>query len=111
MRLTFSDGWIGDDLGEYLRRSNCAVEHVGRRMLEVHPRQTLPPELAKLEIEGLLRVWCKLHPEASIVASASSGRKGILGLRHESGAEERPSANALKASSDTHATRTHSRRA
>jgi hypothetical protein len=86
MRLTFSDGWVGDDLGEYLRRSDCVVEHVGRRVLEVHPRQTLAPELEKLEIEGLLRVWCKLHPEASFVASASSGGKVTLGLRHEGGA-------------------------
>lgn len=110
MRLTFSDGCVGDDFGEYLRRSNCVVEYVGRRVLEVHPRQTLPPELAKLEIEGLLLVWCKLHPEASIVASASPGRKVILGLRHECWAEERPSADALKAWSGTHPIPTHSQR-
>jgi hypothetical protein len=73
MRLTFSDGWVGDDLAEYFRRSNCLVVHVGRRKLEVNPQQTLSPELATLEIEGLLRVWRKLHPEASIIASASFG--------------------------------------
>jgi hypothetical protein len=71
MRLTFSDGRVGDDLAEYFRRSNCAVEHIGRRKLEVHPRQTPLPELARLEIEGLLRVWCKLHPEVRVTASAS----------------------------------------
>jgi len=110
MRLTFSDGWVGDDLGEYFRRSNCVVEHVGRRTLEVHPRQTLAPELARLEIEGLLRVWYKLHPEASTIASASLGEKAMVSLRHDCG-EERPSAIPRKESSDTHATRTHGRRA
>jgi hypothetical protein len=110
MRLTFSDGWVGDDLGEYLRRSNFVVEHIGPRKLEIHPRQTLSPELARLEIEGLLRVWCKLHPEASISASASTGGNVELRLRHDYGAEERATADARKASSDTHATRTHSRR-
>jgi hypothetical protein len=34
MRLTFSDGWIGDHFGEYLRRSNGVVEQIGRRKLE-----------------------------------------------------------------------------
>ena len=104
MRLTFSDGWVGDDLAEYFRRSNCLVVHVGRRKLEVHPRQTLSPELAILEIEGLLRVWRKLHPDASIVASPSFGGKAILRVRHDCGAEERRLANPRKAPSATHAT-------
>jgi hypothetical protein len=110
MRLTFSDGWVGDDLAEYFRRSNCLVVHIGRHRLEVHPQQTLSPELATLEIEGLLRVWRKLHPEASITASASFEGKAILRLRHDCGAEERPSANPCKASSATHATRIYRRR-
>lgn len=69
MRITFNEG-RGDDLAEYFRRNDCVVEHVGREVLDVKPRQALLHRAAKLEIEGLLRVWCKLHPEASDTASA-----------------------------------------
>jgi hypothetical protein len=65
LRITFDEGWVGVDLAEYFRRSDCVVEHVGNRGLEVNPRQALLAQAAKLEIEGLLRVWCKLHPDAS----------------------------------------------
>jgi hypothetical protein len=68
VRITFYEGWVGDDLTEYFRRSDCVVEWAGGRGLDVNPRQPLLPEAAKLEIEGLLRVWCKLHPDASILA-------------------------------------------
>jgi hypothetical protein len=66
LRITFDEGWVGGDLAEYFRRSDCVVEHVGGHGLEVNPRQPVLPQAAKLEIEGLLRVWCKLHPEARI---------------------------------------------
>jgi hypothetical protein len=69
MRLTFSEDLVGDDLAEYFRRSDCLVEHMGHHTIEVRPRQALFPEAAKLEVEGLLRVWCKLHPDASVTAS------------------------------------------
>ena len=70
MRITYDEGWVGGDLAEYFRRSDCVVEHVGNRGLDVNPRQSLLPAAAKLEIEGLLRVWCKLHPDASVTALA-----------------------------------------
>jgi hypothetical protein len=104
MRLIVNDGWVGDDLGEYLRRSNYVVEHFGRGKLKVRPRQTLPSELARLEIEGLLRVWCKLHPEASISASTSTGGNVTLQLRHDWGSDERASASARKTPPHTNAT-------
>jgi hypothetical protein len=66
MHLRFSEGQFGDELAEFLRRSDCLVERVGERVLEVNPRLPLLPEAAKLEVEGLLRVWRKLHPESSI---------------------------------------------
>jgi hypothetical protein len=66
LRITFDEGWVGVDLAEYFRRSDCVAEYVGNNGLEVNPRQPIVPEAAKLEIEGLLRVWCKLHPGASI---------------------------------------------
>jgi hypothetical protein len=50
-------------------RGGCSVEPVGRHGLEVNPRLPLLNAAAKLEIEGLLRVWRKLHPESSVNVS------------------------------------------
>ena len=69
MRITFSEWRTGNELSEFFRRSECSVELVGKHVLEVNPRLPLLPEAAKLEIEGLLRVWCKLHPEAPATLS------------------------------------------
>jgi hypothetical protein len=66
MRITFDEGWVGVDLAEYFRRSDCVVDHVGSHGLEVNPRQPLLPQAARIELEGLLWVWRKLHPDASI---------------------------------------------
>jgi len=73
VRITFNDRRAGDDLADYLRRSECSVEIVAEQVLEVNPRLPLLQEAAKLEIEGLLRVWCKLHPEARITVSCVQG--------------------------------------
>lgn len=69
MRITFSDRRAGYDLAEFFRRTECSAELVGQHALEVNPRLPLLQEAAKLEIEGLLRVWCKLHPEAEVAVS------------------------------------------
>jgi hypothetical protein len=74
VRITFCERGAGEGLSEFFRRSECSVELVGERLLEVHPLLPLLPEAAKLEIEGLLRVWCKLHPEApATVVVAEAG--------------------------------------
>jgi hypothetical protein len=65
MRLRFSERQVGEELAEFLRRSDCLVERVSERVVEINPRLPLLPEAARLEIEGLLRVWCRLHPEWS----------------------------------------------
>ncbi len=69
MRITFSEARAGDGLAEYFRRNDCLVEHIGTDVLDISPRQALLQHAAKLEIEGLLRVWCKLHPGVSVTAS------------------------------------------
>ena len=73
MRITFSGSQVGDDLAEFFRRSDCAVEHVGQHALEIKPRLPLLDAAARLEIEGLLRVWCKLHPESSAAVTLVGG--------------------------------------
>jgi hypothetical protein len=76
VRITFSERQVGDDLAEFFRRSDCAVEHVGQHALEITPRLPLLDAAAKLEIEGLLRVWCKLHPESSAAVTLVGGVDG-----------------------------------
>jgi hypothetical protein len=73
LRITFSEGQVGDDLAEFFRRSDCAVERAGEHALEVTPRLPLLDFAARLEIEGLLRVWCKLHPESPATITPFGG--------------------------------------
>jgi hypothetical protein len=65
MRILFGEHQISEDLIAFLRRSECITERRTQRMLEVTPRQPMLPHAARLEIEGLLRVWYKLHPEVA----------------------------------------------
>jgi hypothetical protein len=81
MHVRFSERQVGDDLAEFLRRSDCLVERVGERMLEINPRLPLLPEAARLELEGLLRVWCKLHPDASAAVALLGGEQPPDGPR------------------------------
>jgi hypothetical protein len=67
-----------------LRRSDCLVERIGERMLEINPRLPLLPEAARLEIEGLLRVWCRLHPEASSGVDLIGGEQAADSSRRAS---------------------------
>jgi hypothetical protein len=64
MRVRFAEQQVSNDLLEFLRRSECVAERVADRVLEVHPKQPMLRQAARLEVEGLLRVWVKLHPEA-----------------------------------------------
>jgi len=68
MRIRFADQRVSSGLLDYLRRSECVAERVGDHVLEVIPKQTMLPSAAKLEIEGLLRVWNRLHPEVAAAA-------------------------------------------
>jgi hypothetical protein len=65
MRILFGQQRISDDLIAFLRRSECTTERLTDRMLDVSPRQPMLPHAARLEVEGLLRVWHRLHPEVA----------------------------------------------
>ena len=65
MRILFGEQRISEDLITFLRRSECNTERLTDRMLEVNPKQPMLPHAARLEIEGLLRVWHRLHPEVA----------------------------------------------
>jgi hypothetical protein len=63
MRVRFAEQ-VSNELLEFLRRSECVAERLADRVVEVKPKQPMLPHAARLEVEGLLRVWSKLHPEA-----------------------------------------------
>jgi hypothetical protein len=65
MRIRFADQRVSNDLLDFLRRSECVAVRVADRLLEVRPKQEMLPHAARLEVEGLLRVWSRLHPEAA----------------------------------------------
>lgn len=65
MRILFGEQLISEDLIAFLRRSECITERRTQRLLEVTPRQPMLPHAARLEVEGLLRVWHRLHPEVA----------------------------------------------
>jgi hypothetical protein len=81
MRIRCSDRESGNDLIEYFRRCGCVADRIGRDLLEVEPRLPLLPEAAQLEIEGLLRVWQKLHAHSggSVDLLAPTSHGGIRG--------------------------------
>jgi hypothetical protein len=63
MRILFGEQQINEDLIAFLRRSECIAERRTQRLLEVTPRQPMLPHAARLEVEGLLRGWHRLHPD------------------------------------------------
>jgi hypothetical protein len=54
-------------LAEYLRRCECIVEVIDRRVIDVtaRPRSFAAP-YADAELEGYLTVWRAMHPEALV---------------------------------------------
>jgi hypothetical protein len=73
-----------DELAVFLRRCDCAVELVGPGLLEISPHQAKQQELARLELDGLLRVWQAMQPD-------SEGEVVFLGA----GSEETAQANGV----------------
>jgi hypothetical protein len=81
MQIRFSERQVGDELAEFLRRSECVVEWRGNGLLEINPRLPLLPAAARLELEGLLRVWCRLHPEAGGAVALLGAEQPVDGPR------------------------------
>jgi hypothetical protein len=65
MRIRFAEQRVSNDLLDFFRRSECVAVRLADRLIEVSPKQEMLPHAARLEVEGLLRVWSRLHPEAS----------------------------------------------
>jgi len=79
VRIRCREGPAADDLIAFFRRCECAAERIGDGVVEVSPRSSPVPDVARLQVEGLLRVWQKLHPEASA---------GVALLRREAASGE-----------------------
>lgn len=62
MRVELSDPSLADDLVSYLRRAQCRAERADGGVLAVDLPDSLPAEVARLELEAYLQVWQTLHP-------------------------------------------------
>jgi hypothetical protein len=76
MRVHLGGERISNDLLDFLRRSDCVAERLSDHLLEVNPNQEMLPHAARLEVEGLLRVWHRLHPESADDMSFVEDRPG-----------------------------------
>lgn len=67
MRIRTDSAASSASLAEYLRRCECIVEVIDRRVIEVtaRPRSFATP-YADAELEGYLTVWQAMHPEALV---------------------------------------------
>jgi hypothetical protein len=65
MRIRTDSAASAASLAEYLRRCECIVELIDRRIIEASARpQSFAAAHAELELEGYLTVWQAMHPEA-----------------------------------------------
>jgi hypothetical protein len=67
-RLELLEPGLVDDLIDFLRRRECAAEHVAS-VIEVELPLELGDERARMELELLLRVWQALHGGAEVQVS------------------------------------------
>jgi hypothetical protein len=67
-RLVLSEPALAEDLVDFLRRRECAAEHVAS-VIEVELPRELGDERARLELDLLLRVWQALHTGAEVEVS------------------------------------------
>jgi hypothetical protein len=61
IRLRVGDPDLVESLSEFLRKRECAVEHLGAETLAVGLPHDLHAEQAHLELDLYLRVWQSLH--------------------------------------------------
>jgi hypothetical protein len=65
VRLELREPSLAEDLADFLRRRECATDHVAA-VLEVELPHELNDEAARLELDLLLRVWEALHDGAGV---------------------------------------------
>jgi hypothetical protein len=67
MRIRTDSSASADSLAEYLRRCECVVDVIDRRVIEATARpQSVAAPHAEIELEGYLTVWQAMHPEALV---------------------------------------------
>jgi hypothetical protein len=66
MRIRTDTAASAASLAEYLRRCDCIVEVIDRRIIEANARpRSFAAPYADIELEGYLTVWQAMHPECS----------------------------------------------
>jgi hypothetical protein len=66
MRIRTDTAASAASLAEYLRRCECIVEMIDRRIIDATARpQSFAAPHADIELDGYLAVWQAMHPECS----------------------------------------------
>jgi hypothetical protein len=66
MRIRTDTAASAASLAEYLRRCECVIEVIDRRIIDATARpQSFAAPYADIELEGYLAVWQAMHPECS----------------------------------------------
>jgi hypothetical protein len=75
MRIRTDTAASAASLAEYLRRCECIVEVIDRRIIDATARpQSFAAPHADIELDGYLAVWQAMHPECSTERLTSLSR-------------------------------------
>jgi len=67
MRIRTDSSFSSASLAEYLERCECIVSFVDRRVIEATAKpQSFATPYADVELEGYLKVWEAMHPDALV---------------------------------------------
>jgi hypothetical protein len=67
MRIRTDTAASAASLADYLRRCECVVEVIDRRIIDATARpQSFAAPHADIELEGYLTVWQAMHPESLV---------------------------------------------
>ncbi len=76
MRIRTDSSSSSASLAEYLERCGCIVSVIDRRVIEATAKpQSFAAPYADVELEGYLKVWEAMHPDALVERLTPVGRK------------------------------------
>lgn len=76
MRIRTDSSASSASLADYLERCGCIVAVIDRRVIEATAKpQSFQTPYADIELEGYLKVWEAMHPDALIERLTPVGRK------------------------------------
>jgi hypothetical protein len=76
MRIRTDSSASSASLADYLERCGCIVAVIDRRVIEATAKpKSFQAPYADIELEGYLKVWEAMHPDALVERLTAVGRK------------------------------------